>query len=171
LVAADTAASCDETVHVAVLHGTDVVYIAKVDSTHPVRMVSAVGRRLPAHCTAVGKVLLSGLPTEAFEARYPQGGELAAMTPHSLTSLSALRSHLVEVDEAGVAYDNCESNEAVGCVAAGVYDSSGSMAAAMSISTPIIRWSEQRRAEWTELVRRGAADLSRRLGYRGDRTF
>ena len=67
------AAACDETVHVAVLDGADVVYIAKVDSTHPVRMVSAVGRRLPAHCTAVGKVLLSGLGAEALDARYPRG--------------------------------------------------------------------------------------------------
>ena len=44
-VAHDIAAACDETVHIAVLDGADVVYIAKVDSTHPVRMVSAVGRR------------------------------------------------------------------------------------------------------------------------------
>src|SRR5207244_198344 len=43
LTAAEVAMACDETVHVAVLEGTDVVYIAKVDSTHPVRMVSAVG--------------------------------------------------------------------------------------------------------------------------------
>src|SRR3954454_7175117 len=60
-VAREVAAACDETVHVAVLDGTEVVYVAKVDSTHPVRMVSAVGRRLPAHCTGVGKMLLTGL--------------------------------------------------------------------------------------------------------------
>ena len=41
--AGGVAAACDETVHVAVLDGTTVVYVAKVDSTHPVRMVSAVG--------------------------------------------------------------------------------------------------------------------------------
>jgi len=166
-VAAEIAAACDETVHVALLDGSDVVYVAKVDSTHPVRMVSAVGRRLPAHCTAVGKILLSAMSPEAFEARYPRGRALPAMTPHSITSPARLRQHLAEVRETGVAYDDRESNEAVGCVAAGVYDSTGHMVAGMSISVPTIRWNDQRRAEWTELVRRGAAMLSRRLGHRG----
>ncbi|CAM5726538.1 DNA-binding IclR family transcriptional regulator OS=Streptomyces violarus OX=67380 GN=FHS41_003360 PE=4 SV=1 [Streptomyces violarus] len=50
-VARSVAETCDETVHVAILEDTDVIYIAKVDSTHAVRMVStAAGRRLPAHC-------------------------------------------------------------------------------------------------------------------------
>lgn len=165
-VAHEVAASCDETVHVAVLDGTDVVYIAKVDSTHPVRMVSAVGRRLPAHCTGVGKMLLSSLTPEALDARYPPGTQLPAMTPQSITSPLRLRSHLAEVRERGVAYDECESNGAVNCAAAPVYDSSGAMVAAMSISVPTFRWNDEVRREWSELVRGGAAKLSQRLGHR-----
>lgn len=164
-VARETAAACDETVHVALLDGTEVVYIAKVDSTHPVRMVSAVGRRLPAHCTAVGKMLLSGLTPEALDARYPRDRKLPAMTPHSITSPTKLRRHLAEVREAGVAYDDCESNDAVSCVAAPAHDRSGAMVAGMSISVPNIRWNKARRAEWTELVRTSARDLSKRLGH------
>lgn len=164
-VAARTAADCDETVHVALLDGTDVVYIAKVDSTHPVRMASAVGRRLPAHCTAVGKMLLSGLTAEGLDARYPRDRRLAAMTPNSLTSPAKLRAQLAGIRDEGVAYDDCESNDAVQCVAAPVYDRSGAMVAAMSISVPIIRWDDQRRAEWTALVCSGADALSRRLGH------
>jgi DNA-binding IclR family transcriptional regulator len=164
-VAHEVAASCDETVHVAVLDGADVVYIAKVDSTHPVRMVSAVGRRLPAHCTGVGKMLLSGLSPEALDARYPPGAQLAAMTPNSLTSPSRLRSHLREVRERGVAYDECESNDAVNCAAAPVYDRGGAMVAAMSISVPTFRWNDQVRRDWSELVSGGAARLSQRLGH------
>ncbi|MFL6142946.1 MAG: IclR family transcriptional regulator [Labedaea sp.] len=166
VMARETAAACDETVHVALLEGTEVVYIAKVDSTHPVRMVSAVGRRLPAHCTGVGKMLLSGLSQEVLDTRYPRHQELPAMTPRSITSPRKLRAHLVEVRAAGVAFDDCESNDAVHCVAAPVYESSGAMVAGMSISVPNIRWDDQRRAEWTELVRAGAAALSQRLGYR-----
>jgi DNA-binding IclR family transcriptional regulator len=164
--AAEVAAACDETVHVAVLDATFVVYIAKVDSTHPVRMVSAVGRRLPAHCTGVGKMLLAGLGDEAVDARYPRGGALTAMTPHSIVSPAKLRAALTRAREDGVAYDDCESNEAVRCVAAPVMDHSGRTIAAMSISVPTIRWTDERRAEWTELIRGGAAQLSRRLGYR-----
>jgi IclR family transcriptional regulator, KDG regulon repressor len=166
--AGEVAVACDETVHVAVLDGRDVVYIAKVDSTHPVRMVSAVGRRLPAHCTAVGKVLLSGLTAEELDARYPPGSPLPAMTPNSITSLARLRAHLRQVREEGVGYDDCESNEAVRCVSAPAYDHNGRMVAAMSISVPTIRWTDERCAEWTDLVRAGAAALSRRLGHRAE---
>jgi DNA-binding IclR family transcriptional regulator len=164
--AAEVALACDETVHVAVLDGTSVVYVAKVDSTHPVRMVSAVGRRLPAHCTAVGKVLLSGLSAEALDARYPTDASLPAMTPHSITSPAKLRAHLRQVRADGVGYDDCESNEAVRCVSAPVYDHAGRMVAAMSISAPTIRWTDERRAQWSDLVRAGAVALSRRLGHR-----
>ncbi|GIH22321.1 transcriptional regulator [Acrocarpospora phusangensis] len=168
LVAREVAAACDETVHVAVLDGTDVVYITKVDSTHPVRMVSAVGRRLPAHCTGVGKMLLAGLTPEAFEARFPADRTLSAMTPDSITSPARLWSHLTEIRARGLSYDNCESNESVCCVAAPVYDQTGTMVAAMSVSVPILRWDSARREEWGELVARGAHTLSDRLGHRTD---
>jgi len=158
-------AECDETVQVAILDGTDVVYIAKVDSTHPLRLVSAVGRRLPAHCTALGKMLLSGLRPEVLDALYPRDRALQMMTPHSITSPVRLRAHLAEVREAGLSFDHCESNEAVHCVAAPVFDHSGLMVAALSISVPNMRWTDDRAAEWGELVRGGARSLSRRLGH------
>ncbi|HCT79049.1 MAG TPA: IclR family transcriptional regulator [Micromonosporaceae bacterium] len=164
--AGEVAAACDETVHVAVLDGTSVVYVAKVDSTHPVRMVSAVGRRLPAHCTAVGKMLLSALNDEALDARYPKSQNLTAMTPRSIVSPTKLRAHLSEIREQGISFDDCESNEAVRCVAAGVYDHTGRMIAAMSISAPTIRWSEASAAQLRSLVASGASSLSRRLGHR-----
>lgn len=165
-VATEVAAACDEAVHVAVLDGTDVVYVARADSTHPVRMVSAVGRRLPAHCTALGKMLLAGLAPESLDARYPAGQHLPAMTPHSITSTAKLRARLDEVRAADLAYDDAESNDDVYCVAAPVYDHSGTMVAAMSVSVPGIRWTAERRDEWSALVGKGAAALSQRLGYR-----
>lgn len=164
--AAKVAAACDETVQVAILDGTDVVYIAKVDSTHPVRMVSAVGRRLPAHCTGLGKVLLAALAPEALDARYPKDRPLPSMTPRSITSPARLREHLAVVREHGLAYDDCESNEAVHCVAAPVYDHTGDTVAAISISVPTLRWNEERRRDWGTLIREGAAALSAKLGHR-----
>jgi DNA-binding IclR family transcriptional regulator len=165
-VAADVAAACDETVHVAVLDASDVVYVARVDSTHPVRMVSAVGRRVPAHCTGVGKMLLSGLGPEALDALYPRRRQLPTMTARSIPSSARLRAALAEIREQGIAYDNSESSEDVNCVAAGVYDHSGAMVAAMSISVPATRWNDVTRAKWAELVRSGAATLSENLGHR-----
>lgn len=164
-VARDVAAACDEAVHVAVLDGADVIYLVKVDSTHPVRMVSAVGRRLPAHCTAVGKVLLSGLDPIDLDTRLPDG-DLPGMTPESITDPGRLRDELDRVRAAGVALDDGESDSAVRCVGAPVRDHTGTIVAAMSVSAPIIRWHPAAHAEWTRLVREGAAALSARLGYR-----
>ncbi|MFE5713749.1 IclR family transcriptional regulator [Streptomyces sp. NPDC056501] len=166
-VARAVAATCDETVHVAILEGTDVIYIAKVDSTHAVRMVSAAGRRLPAHCTSVGKMLLASLPERELAGRIPDGAELGAMTPHSVTDPAALRAALAEVRRRGIALESRESNPDVSCVAAPVRDRSGRVVAALSISVPMIRWSEARRAELEELAVKGATELSARLGHRG----
>jgi IclR family KDG regulon transcriptional repressor len=166
-VTRDVAAACDEAVHVAVLDGADVVYLVKVDSTHPVRMVSGVGLRLPAHCTAVGKVLLAGLDRAALDGILTDGA-LPGMTPNSITDPDRLRAHLEDVRAEGIAADVGESDSAMRCVAAAIRDHSGATIAAMSISAPMIRWTAQGQVEWTKLVREGAAALSARMGYRGE---
>jgi DNA-binding IclR family transcriptional regulator len=166
-VARLVAETCDETVHVAILEHTDVIYIAKVDSTHAVRMVSAAGRRLPAHCTSVGKMLLASLPEAELASRIPDDAQLTAMTPNSITDPAALRTELADIRERGTAIESRESNPDVSCVAAPVRDRSGRVVAALSISVPMIRWSDERRTELSRLAAKGAADLSERLGYRG----
>ncbi|MEU6820188.1 IclR family transcriptional regulator [Streptomyces atriruber] len=167
-VAQEVAETCDETVHVAILEDTDVIYIAKVDSTHAVRMVSAAGRRLPAHCTSVGKMLLASLPQDELESRV-RGREFTAMTPHSITDPDELLTALAGVREQGVAVEHRESNPDVSCVAAPVRDGAGRVVAALSISVPMIRWTEERERELADLAAKGAGDLSLRLGHRGTR--
>ncbi|MFC7340250.1 IclR family transcriptional regulator [Saccharopolyspora griseoalba] len=165
-VAEEIAERCQETVHVGVREGTDVLYVAKVDSSHPVRMVSAVGRRLPAHCTALGKVLLAELPRTELDDLYAER-ELQAMTDQSITSGKALREELDEVAADGVAREYRESNESVACVSAPVRDQNGRVVAAMSISVPILRWNDETETALRELVREGATALSERLGHSG----
>jgi len=163
-VAQELVARSDETVHVATLDGTDVVYLVKADSSKAVRMVSAVGRRLPAHCTAVGKALLSGLDDDEVARRYADG-EWIRMTPNSLESLDALLTELAQIRERGLAVDNCESNVDVRCVAAPVRDASGHVVAGLSISAPAHR-TERLSDELAGYVADGATALSARLGYR-----
>ncbi|MFJ5708525.1 IclR family transcriptional regulator [Streptomyces sp. NPDC093105] len=165
-VAREIADTCGETVHVALLEDADVIYVAKVDSTHAVRMVSAAGRRLPAHCTAVGKMLLAMLPADELD-ELLDGRELTAMTPQSITDPDVLRAALAEIAILGVAVEQRESNPDVSCVAAPVRDRSGRVVAALSVSVPVIRWNEARENELTELAVRGAGELSARLGHRG----
>src|SRR3954447_17056448 len=168
-IAAEGAAECDETVHVAILDGTDVIYIARVESTHPVRMISAVGRRLPAHSTGVGKMMLSLLADGELDGLYRDQDVLTRLTPRTITSLPRLRAELAEIDARGLAYDEAESSADVHCVATGVRDHSGAMVAAMSVSVPSMRWSIERRAALADLVRAGSARLSESLGHRPSR--
>lgn len=88
------------------------------------------------------------------------------MTPNSITDPAALREALAAIRERGTAVESRESNPDVSCVAAPVRDRTGRVVAALSISVPMIRWSEERRAELEQLAVKGAADLSERLGHR-----
>ena len=165
VIVADLAAACEEAVNVAVLDGVDVIYVVKVDSVHPIRMVSAVGRRLPAHCTSLGKAMLAGLADDRLNQMYPPGTRLPAMTPHSITSVGRLRTELARVRREAVAYDEHESDEGMWCVGAAVRDRSGAVVAGMSISTPEMRRNPHNDTEWARLVRSGADALSARLGF------
>ena len=158
--------ACDETAQLAVLEDSEVVYVAKQDCTHAVRLVSAVGGRLPAHLTALGKMLLSSIPDETVISRYGKAGSFPGMTPNSITSLERLLAELSDVRARGLAFDNCESNPDVCCVAAPVYNHEAPMVAAMSIAVPVTRMSAERQAQLAELVRKGAESLSYRLGHR-----
>jgi IclR family transcriptional regulator, KDG regulon repressor len=164
-VAREVVARCDETVHVATLDGTDVVYFVKADSSQAVRMVSAVGKRLPAHCTAVGKVMLAGLDDDEVVARYADTGEWVRMTPNTIPSLAELLASLALIRQQGLAFDDCESNIDVRCVAAPVRDATGSVVAGLSISVPVHR-SDQLHGELAECAVDAARSLSTRLGYR-----
>jgi IclR family KDG regulon transcriptional repressor len=162
-VAERVANECAETVHIAILDASDVVYMVKIDSTRSVRMVSAQGRRIAAHCTSIGKMLLSRLTDAELDALYGKE-ELVTLTPHSISTLTELKAALAIVREKQVAFENMESNPEVACVAAPVYDHTGTMSAAMSISVPIIRWNNNTPEQWAKLASTGAGELSYRLG-------
>lgn len=162
--AAEVAAACGETVQVVVRDAGSAVFIVRIDSTHSVRLVSQVGSRLPASCTAGGKALLSELPAAELDALFPDDGALQKMTPHSIDTRERLLAELNVTRERGWAEENCESNDHAACVAAPVYDRLGACVAAMSISVPIVRWSEAQKKRYVELVLPGAKAMSHRLG-------
>jgi IclR family transcriptional regulator, KDG regulon repressor len=151
-----------ETSHAAVLSDTDVFYVARAESGHAVKTVSAVGRRLPAHATGVGKALLGTLTEEDVRARYGGDG-LPILTKRTIASLGALEAELRRIRSSGLAWDFCESNEDVCCVAVAVYDRNGP-AAALSVSVPIMRWSPLTATQYARVVRAQAESLSTRLG-------
>jgi DNA-binding IclR family transcriptional regulator len=95
----------DETVHLCVLDAGEVLYIDKIEPSRSVRMASRVGRRNPAHCTAVGKAMLAWLPEKEVENILRHHG-LPRMTPNTIVTPAELRSELERVRQRGYAIDN-----------------------------------------------------------------
>ncbi|MBF0529486.1 MAG: IclR family transcriptional regulator [Deltaproteobacteria bacterium] len=163
-MAAELVDICDETVQMAVREGRETIFIAKVDCSKAVRLVSTVGSRLPAHCTAVGKMLLSSLTETEIIQLYGDQDLLQKMPANSITSISKLLQELETVRRRGMAYDDCESNVDIRCVAAPIYNHKNEMLAAMSISVPVTRMNMSKQDELASLICKGAEGLSRRLG-------
>ena len=108
-------AELDETVHLGRLDGTDIVYLAKRESTQQLRLFSAVGRRLPAYTTALGKALLAGLPDDQLDDHLPV--RLQPMTEATITDRRQLRTSLAEIRERGWSSDEGENAVGIACVA------------------------------------------------------
>ena len=132
------AGAIGETVHLALLDRGSVVYLDKVESTHPVRMYSRVGATAPAHCTGVGKVLLAYTPYDA----WPEL-TLTRFTPDTITDVGALQAAGDAIRARGWGTDEREHEDSIRCIAAPVFDTRGNVAAAISVSAPAVRLSAE----------------------------
>lgn len=124
-----------ETIQLSRLDGTENVYIAIAESPQPMKLVSAVGMRLPAHAVGLGKALLSGLTEDELRRRYA-GLELQRFTAHTVRELPELLAEIERSRQRGYAVDDEEYIIGCRCVAMPVRDHSGDVIAAMSVSAP-----------------------------------
>jgi DNA-binding IclR family transcriptional regulator len=132
-----------ETVNLGVLDAGEVVVINTIESPQGIRMSSKIGNRRYLHSTALGKVLLSGLPERDLQRLIRVKG-LPRLTATTLTTLSALKEDLELVRQRGYSLDN-EENEMNGrCIGAPVFGPYGRMAGALSISGPTFRMTVER---------------------------
>lgn len=145
-----------ETVHLGRLDGPNVVYIAKRESAHPLRLFSAIGRRLPAHATALGKALLAQRPDAEVDRLLDW--PLAGLTPHTLTTPEALHADLARVRERGYAEDREENTEGIMCLAVAVPLRRPAVDA-VSVSIPLARLRDGTAADVVADLRRHATHL------------
>jgi DNA-binding IclR family transcriptional regulator len=150
--APSAARAIGETVQLARLDGSEVLYIAKEEVPTPVRLASDPGMKFPAHATALGKALLSGLADEALRGLYPQP-ELQALTPYGLTHTEQLFREVAEARQSGYAFDRQEAVVGFCCVAAPIRGSGGQAVAAVSASMPVHVWEEKREKACREIVK------------------
>ena len=154
-----------ETVQLARLDGGDVVYLAQRQARHPVRLISSIGQRLPAHATALGKALLSGMEEEELDRRlqFP----LTRLTEWTITERDPLLADLRVARMRGYAVDEQEATHGLYCIAAAVPDPHGDAPThSISVSVPSFRLQPGVREQIVALLLEGAAKVGNRLGAR-----
>jgi len=156
---------CNETTYVAILKDSHIVYLDVVETDLTVRVVPRVGSRLPAYCTAAGKIQLAFMTDEELD-NYLPAKELKRYTANTITDRDEFKTHLARIVEQGYAIDNEEMDVGVCCVAAPIRDYTRRIIGAVSISGPSMRFSKERmQQELIPLVQRAGEDISTKLGF------
>lgn len=154
-----------ETVHLCIYDDGEVVYLDKIEPARSIRLASSVGRRNPAHCTAVGKAIMAFLPESQVERAVQKHG-LRQLTRNSVGSLAELKGNLARVRELGYAVDNEENEEGVCCVGAVVRNYEGEPVAAISASGPSFRVTRETIPLVAREVMNAANGLAKDLGFK-----
>ena len=155
----------NETTYVAVLKDFHIIYLDCIETSKTVRVVPRVGSRLPAYCTAAGKVQIAYMSSEEID-HYLPSRDLQKFTANTITDREELKNQLTQIMEQGYAIDNEELDEGVKCVSAPIRDYTRRIIGAVSISGPSMRFSDDRiNRELIPLAVRAAEEISSKLGY------
>ncbi|RKX78025.1 MAG: IclR family transcriptional regulator [Spirochaetes bacterium] len=150
-----------EIIHLSILDGMEIVYLEKKGQGQPVTVGTKVGGRNPAYASAMGKVLLAGLPEQEFRELLGKV-TLKKFTPNTISEVPDLIKELETVRKRGYAVDDEETFLGIRCVAAPIKDSEGKVVAAMSVTVPKLRMNKRRMRELRRLVIDTAQKISER---------
>jgi len=161
---------CAETAHLGVMSAFEVVHLNGAVFPQPVLTGLRVGQRLPVHSTALGKVLLgcaAEQSRESYDRTVAAGRPLSKRTSQTIVDPTKFFEHIRTAAGQGFALDVEECEPGLNCAAAPVFDRSGEVVAALSVSGPAFRLGSDRlMREIVPRVSQAAAGLSRDLGYR-----
>jgi IclR family transcriptional regulator, KDG regulon repressor len=153
-------------VHLATLHGNEVLYLEREQGRPAVILREVIGRRVSPHCTALGKALLAFMPTED-TARIAHELEYVAYTPHTLTAPELLLEELGKVRTQGYALEMEEFHLGSACIAAPIRGHDGRVAAAISVSLAVEQIAS-RQEELARVIVHTADRISAELGHRAN---
>jgi IclR family transcriptional regulator, KDG regulon repressor len=156
-------AECRETAHLTIFDRSEVLYIDKVESSEPIRVYAAIGRRAPLHATAAGKAMLAYQPSSILDAYVSKG--LVGFTEKTISRADKLVRELKRIRERGYALNLGEWHREVGSVAAPVFRFDGIAWAALSATLPLRSLTRVKIQELSKLVVVESRRLSRSLGY------
>ncbi|WP_310596551.1 DNA-binding transcriptional regulator KdgR [Aeromonas aquatica] len=153
-----------ETLHLGALDEDSIVYLHKIDSEYNLRMYSRIGRRRPLYSTGLGKVMMAWLPEEEVRSMLAKV-TFERFTEHTLSNVDEVLAELVQVREQGYAEDNEEMEPGLRCFAVPIYSRMGRIIAGLSLSLPLVRFSEENKDELVGLLHQAAARISAGLGF------
>ena len=154
---------CGETVNLAVEDQGQAVYLAQVECRQMMRAFARPGSRVPLHCSAVGKALLSARSDKTLARLLHQHG-MPRLTVKTITTPTALRADLGRARESGYAIDDEEHAVGLRCIAAPIFDETGDAIGAVSASGPMARMVDERVAPVGALVLATARSISADMG-------
>ncbi len=154
----------NETTHLAIIENEQVVHADKVDNKRTMQMRGQAGKPVHMHCTALGKAVLAFLPEGKREAVLSQL-HLNARTEKTVVDLQALRRQLQEIRAQGYALDDEENEIGIRCVGAPLFDHTGTVVGAVSISGWTITITPERVSQLAAELREACLGISRELGY------
>jgi DNA-binding IclR family transcriptional regulator len=151
------------TVHLAILDDGEVVYIDKREANEPVRMYSAIGKRAPVHCTALGKALIAFLDVDHLR-RIVKARGLTRYTRNTITTWKGLMKNLELVRARGYSLDNAEQQDMIYCIGAPIRDHIGQVIASISFTGTVYSHEISQLENLSPLLVQGANAISQRLG-------
>lgn len=159
----DLSRETGESSHFAVRMGDAVVVIARTSGPGAFQLTDRVGVVRPAHCTALGKVILASLRPDQLE-RFLERIDMKPSTEKSITDIPVLLREVAEIRRTWIAIDDGEFNAEVRCIAVPVKDFTGQIVGALGISGPIWRMSNQALQSRAKIVQAAAERLSAGFG-------
>ena len=153
-----------QTVHLGVLDGKSGVYVDKVEGTRSIIVYSRIGRRMPIHTTAIGKVLLA-FQSPALIGKTLDGYDFARSTENTITQREVYEAALEKVRSDGFAVDEQENVRGCRCAAVPIRSHDGKPVAAISISTVVENVSMDEFKAFIEQLKVTGASVSHDLGY------
>lgn len=153
--------------HLAVFYEFKVMYLHREEGFPSVTIQDIVGRRVPAYCTALGKVLLAHLSPPRLE-EYLNTEELEPLTANTITQKDKLKEELKKVRKRGFAVDDEEFSEGNLCIAVPIQDFRGDVNSSISVSLPRSRYKKSEITEVSNPIRTAGRKISRELGFTGE---
>lgn len=153
-----------ETVHLLGISDGEVIYLDKLNTCHTLGLMSYIGKKNPMYCTSGGKCIMAFKSESWLEDYIARHVPFHRYTQFTLTDPEQIRQAMAQIRQNGYALDKREHHDNLICVGAPVFDAQNNVIAAISVSAPSYRFTEEQAMQIAPIVKECAQAASARLG-------